>query len=229
MKRLLIIILFPFILFAKTYVLSGGNDSVAQIIASKILKKAYSRAHLKLKVDFVSLEASLKRSNAGEVDGEIARIKKISKIYSNLLRVPVDLVSVEAVAFSKNSTIHITQWNDLKDYRFTIVKGTKFIEHATLGMHRKMVSGFSKAFRNLYNGKTEIIVIPKLAGLKIQHDRQYNKIQAISPVLERLKLYHFVHKKNAYLIPILTPILQKMKENGEMKYIRQNYLKSITY
>jgi len=230
MKSIFISILFcSSLLYAQAYTFSGGQDNVAQMIASKILIKAYARAGLQVEARFLPLEESLMQSNEGITDGELARIKDINKLYPNLLRVPVSIMSVQAVAFSKNKKLKIKQWSDLKAYRFTVVKGAKFIEIATKAYNKSYVHTFKEAFKNLENDKTDIIVIPKKAAIRLILQKEFNDIAPVSGTLQELKLYHFVHKKNAHLIPIITPILQQMKDSGEIMYMSNAFLRSITY
>jgi len=229
MKYILILFfLFSITLSAKTYTISGGSNNVVHLIASNILKVAYTKAGLDMKPQFMSLDKSLDFSNSGKSDGELARIDKISSMYRNLEIVPVELITVEAMAFSKNKDINISSWSDLKDYNITIVKGAKFIEAGTKNIKKNVVTNFQDAINYLKTDKTEIIVIPKLAGLKIIFENNYMDIAAVSTSLKSLKLYHFVNKKNSHLIPILTPILQKMKKSGEISYWRNAYLNSIS-
>jgi len=226
MKQLLLMI-FPFVLLAQTYTFSGPAENVVQSVSGIILKKAYDRANISVNIIFQQAEASLQASNAGETDGEIARIKKIAKLYPNLRIVPVELTFVVAVAFSKDDTIKISKWSDLQDFDITIVKGTKFIEKGTKGFKKKLALGFKEAFDKLNENTTQIVVIPKKAAVKMMLRDKYCEIKSVSPVLQRLSLYHFVHKKNAHLIPIIQPILQKMKDSGEIKYINSSYLRTI--
>jgi len=230
MKVILIIILFCLTsLGAQTYTFSGGQDNVAQMIASKILIRAYSKAGLEAKGLFLPLEESLIQSNEGITDGELARIKKISTLYPNLIIVPVSIISVEAVAFSKNRDIQIKQWSDLKNYNFTIVKGAKFIELETKGMKKSYVTTFTEAFQNLNNDKTEVIVIPKKAAIRLILKKEFKDIKPVSKSLKKIKLYHFVNKKHKHLIPIITPVLEEMRDNGEIMYMNNAFLRSITY
>jgi len=77
MKHILFILLILGLsLEAKSYIISGGKNNVVQIIASKILIIAYKRAGHDMHPIFLPLEQSLKLSNSGKSDGEMARIKK---------------------------------------------------------------------------------------------------------------------------------------------------------
>jgi len=227
MIKIFALIVLPFLLYSKTFIITGGENNTVQEIAYRIIEKAYHRAHLNIQPLYLPLEKSLIFSNSDQSDGEMARIEKITHLYPNLKIVPVNIISAQAVAFSKNKSLKIKNWNDLKGHRVTVVKGAKFIEKATQDINTSITYTFEEAFEKLNNNETEIIVIPKLAGYKMQYVKKYSKIRAVSKSLKTIKLYHFVTKKNSYLIPILTPILQQMKDSGEMNYIRSSYLNSL--
>lgn len=203
---------------------SSGRENVVHQIASAVLLKAYKKIGIEPEFIYLSLQKSLDMSNAGKTDGEIARIKKITEQYPNLVRVPVVINFVEGIAYSKNSSLKITSWDDLRPYSIAIAKGAKFIETGTEGMNRVMVEGFVEAFELLEQDKVDIVVAPKTSGLYIVRKKRFHDISAVGSVLQKLDLYHFVHKKNADIVPKLTPVLESMKESGEISYIRSTYL-----
>jgi len=225
---ILIIFIFLELLNAKTYIISG-TDMPMHNISMIILEKAYSRAGLKMQHRYMQPEKSLQLANYGETDADISRIKKIPLKYPNLVIVPVPLVEIQAMAFSKNKNIKISKWSDLADYNVTIVKGIKFIENGTKSISRNVLMNFNAAFKLLNEGKTDIIVAPKFTALKTIFLNGYKDIKPVSKPLQRLPLYHFVHKKNKHIIPLLTPVLQTMQQRGEIAYARRSYLHSITF
>jgi len=224
MKKLLLLLMFPLILHAESYTFSGGKNNLAHIIAADILIKAYSKAGITITPEFMNLSDALEQSNAGITDGELARIDKISALYPNLKKVPVAISSVEAIAFSKNTSLWINKWEDLHDYDVTIIKGANFIETAMHDINHRVVDTFKEALTLLYEDKTQIIVTPKLASLNIIYQKKYRDIKPISASLKTLQLFHFVNRKNTHLIPIITPILQKMHDNGSIEFIKKTRL-----
>ena len=211
----------PLLLNAESYTFSGGKNNLVHTIAAEVLVKAYKKANIEINPLFLTLQESLQRSNSGETDGELARINAIPRFSPNLNKVPVSITSVEAVAFSKNTSLFINDWSDLRGHKLTIVKGAKFIETETKDLKRNLVATFEDALHLLQSDKTEIIVIPKLASINLIYQNKYHDIKPISNSLKRLKLYHFVHKKNLHLIPVITPILQAMEKSGEIEFIRK--------
>lgn len=228
-KYVFLLLLISNILLSKTYVFSGGTKATMHVITQKILLKAYSEANISTKFIYTNLEQSLINSNNGTYDGEIARIKDITKKYKNLVIVPISTITIEAIAFSKNKNLHIKSWDDLKNKNFLIVRGVKFIENATKDIKKEYADSFSEALKMLNDDKIEIVVVPKLSGLTSIYQNQYKDIKMVSKSLKSVDLYHFVHKKNKHLVKILTPILQKMQDRNEMLYIKRSYLRSLTH
>jgi len=205
----------------ESYNLSSGKNNLIQSISATILVKAYERIDIEIKPVFLNLQDSLQQSNAGITDGEVARVSTITKFTPNLRKVPVPIMFLDAVAFSKNTSIKINDWDDLRNYKFTIVKGVKFIETATKQYERREAKNYLEALELLQSGKTEIVVTSKIAFVNLIYSKKYHNIKAVSESLKRLQLYHFVHKKNSRLIPIITPVLQGMLDSGELAHIRK--------
>ena len=225
MKIFIAFLFLQALLFAESYTFSGGNNNTAHIIATKILTKVYDRAGIDVSFHFGNLQESLEKSDRGVYDGEISRIKIINKKYKNLMMVPVSTLNIEAVAFSKDKNLKINSFADLKGKKFAIVRGAKFIEYETKDMNKVYKKSFKEAIESLEKGEIDIAVLPKLAGLTIVYEHNYRKIRIVGGSLISLKLYHFVHKKNAHIIPIITPILQKMQKSGELSYIKRSHLR----
>ena len=228
MKFLYIMTLLVYSLNAKELILSMGEDSVIQEISKTILMKAYKDIGQKPKFLTASFSEALELANLGKTDGEVSRIKKITQKFPNLVEVPVSINYIEAVAFSKNISIKIETWKDLAPYKIAVVKGIKFIENPTKPYNRTVVLNYEEAFALLEKKQVDIIVVPKLVGLHKRYISKYHKVKIVSPSLTKVDLYHFLHKKNVDMISKIVPILQEMKDSGELQYLRDAYLRRIT-
>ena len=225
---LTMILMLPLMLQAQPYLISGGKDLVVHSVAAQILQKAYTKAGLQMKVLYLPFEESLQRADSGQTDGDLARIGTIIRKYPNLRRIPADIIEIQAVAFSKNTSLNIKKWSDLTGHTLTIVKGIKFIEEGTKDLKRQVVLSVPEAIEALKNDKSEVIVIPRLTGLSINAKIQGSTIKPVSHHLQTLLLYHYVNKKNTHLIPIITPILKAMKQSGEIDYMLRSHLRKTT-
>lgn len=206
---------------------SSGKNNILHKISSEILKKAYSNIGMETKFIYGDFEESLTLSNSGLIDGEIARLKKLNEKYTELLLIPVAINYMDAVAFGKDRSIYISKWEDLKNYDVGIVEGTKCIEDGTSCLITSVYKNFDELFKALDTHKVDIIVTPKISGRYIIYQKKYKDIHIISPSLEHVKMYHFLHKKNKALLPKITKALKNMEKHGELKYIRSSYLKKL--
>jgi len=206
---------------------SGGQGNIVHQASTQILEKAYKKINIHPDFSFAQLQESLNHSNSGQVDGEVSRVKKITKKYPNLVEVPVVINYVEAVAFGKSDHLNIHSWEDLSPYNIAIIRGTKFIEHGTQNLKRILTNSFDESFKLLNDGKVDLVVAPRITGIFIIYNNKYKHLRQVSSVLQRLDLYHFLHKKNMSLIPKITPILQLMKDQGEIDYLRTRYFEHL--
>ena len=213
-------------LLSQTMTFSGIKGNLVHELSSVIMKKAYTDIGIDAKFQFLPGERALKHSNSGLTDGEISRIKRVSKKYPNLLLVPVKINSVDAAVYSKDTTLSIKKWDDLKPYKVAIVKGTKFIEKGSKHLHPFVVSQFKIAFDMLLAGRVNIIVVPKLTGDTFIHKKRYKSIISLGISLKRLDLYHFIHKKNKKILPHITQSLQNMQNSGEIIKLREAFIQS---
>lgn len=227
MKLFLCISVFISLAFSDELRFSGGKDNIVHQVASEVLKRAYSRIGMQPSFLLTDLQKALILANSGQTDGEIARIKVINKKFTNLMLVPVVINYVEGISFANDKNIYVSNWKDLKKYKIGVARGAKFIETATKGMNVKLYAGFKEAFYGLEKREVDIIIAPKSTGRYIIHKEGLKDIKMVGEILQTLDLYHFLHKKNAHLIPKIVPVLQDMKKTGEIDYIRGYYFRKL--
>lgn len=224
MKVLLLVFSLTSVLLANGLLFGGPQGSVGQEIAAKIIEKAYNDAGIQVRFEFKPVQQSLIESNSGKNDGQISRSESITKKFSNLIKVPVSTISIEAVVFSKDDTLVIEKWSDLKDKDFMIVHGVKFIEYATKDYKKRYAKSFDEAMKALHDGEVSIVVTPKIAGLYTIFEHGFKEIHVVSVSLQSIELFHFLHKKHKDLVAKIQPYLEKMKKHSEMQSIKDNYL-----
>ncbi|MFT5702148.1 MAG: polar amino acid transport system substrate-binding protein [Desulforhopalus sp.] len=201
------------------FVLSGPDDPITAL-SGKVVAEAYKRLGIQAHIKAFPSARSLLMSNMGEVDGEVSRIKGIDKNYSNLIIVPVAINIVEGVVFTKDVTFSVTGWDSLLPYTIGIKRGTKFAEKGTKGMNVQSVTTNRQLFLKLDLRRTDVIVTARVSGLVELKMLKFEGIQVLEPPLVTMKLYHYLHKKHASLLPALTKVLQDMLVEGRIEEIR---------
>jgi polar amino acid transport system substrate-binding protein len=106
-----------------TIVISTVEGSVSAI-AEKVMAEAYKRIGMKLEVKKLPGERALQASNNGEVDGELYRKRDIDQTYPNLIVIPVAVVNIDEMVFTKKSKkFAVKSWDSLLPYRVGYRKG----------------------------------------------------------------------------------------------------------
>jgi len=224
---LLCLCIYPTAIYSNnTLTFSKSNDPVANI-SEKILQEAYAKVGIKVNTLVLPSERSLQMSNSGRTDGEINRIKGIDNTYLNLRRVPISINILEGVVFSKDLKFELKNWNSLKPYKIGIRRGTKFAEYGTKGMMVRALTNNEQLFQMLDNRRHDIVVTSRLEGLEQIQKLQLNKVLIIEPPLITLKLYHYLHKKHTHLLTRIQSVLEKMRESGRIKTIRQEAIEEL--
>ena len=202
--------------------LSGSDSAMDHYIFANILKSAY--ATLGINTQFIPLPSSRSLMNAdrGLSDGEIARIKGISKKYKNLIRVPIPIMTSGIYALSLNK-LPIMGWPDVAKYKVAYRRGIQIIKNELDKYHiqSSIVNKDPELIRFLLRKRTDIILQDK--GLAISSMTQLHSegvdirsIVFLEPPLMEVKLYHYLNKKHKHLLNGIGQALKDMKKSGEL-------------
>ncbi len=206
-------------------------DTPYSKILIRIVREAYSLIGREIDVAMLPGSRAIKLSGLGAVDGELYRIGAINHGYPDLVRVNVPIANLEVRAFSHSLDFPTNGWNSLKPYRLAMMQGVKITDMHTKNMQRVMVNNFHQLFSLLSKGRVDLVISTNIAGRIAIKELHLQNIKMLSPAVQSFKVYHFVHKKNRELVPLLTAALTKMKKQGridqifneEMRFVLEKY------
>lgn len=207
--------------------LSAISESIGTSIAEKVLFEAYKRINIELEVKHYPAIRALQYSNSGFTDGEVNRIDGIETQYPNLIKVPVPIGHIDAMIFTKNTDFIPLGWNSLEGYKVGIRRGTKFAEQGikdVLNIKPFITNSEVQLFQLINSDRVDLIVTPRVSGLRMFQDHGITGIYALEPPLESYPLYHYLHKKNIHLLPEITRVLVEMENEGLIEKIRIDFL-----
>jgi polar amino acid transport system substrate-binding protein len=199
------------------------NDP-ASLVAEQILKLAYLQLGISINVQRLPGERSLYCANNGDCDGELYRKIGIEKDYPNLVIVPVALQTYEIVIFTRETEFTVYGWESLRPFVTGYVKGVKIIEKNTIGMRVEQAETLSKAFIKMNLGRSDIVVANRSSGLAALKELKIEDIKVLKPALASFPVFHYLNKKHESLVPQLTAILQKMKNEKQMENIQKEIM-----
>lgn len=235
-KQLYFLIFFIIIYFLLVTISVSGQNKIiisafgdpkepVNLMAEYVMREAYKKLNLNLQLNYLPGLRALKSANDGETDGDLVRIKGIEKEYPNLRRIPVSIVSVEFVVFTRKIFFKVSGWESLKPYTIGYLRGLKIVEIKTRGMMTESVDSEELAFSKLNLGRTDIVVDPRYMGIVTLNKLKLKNITILDPPLEIIPLYHYINKKHQALILQLNSILEDMAHNGRIEKLTKKALK----
>jgi len=203
------------------------NSSYATI-SKLVLKVAYDRLGIEIHVIDLPAERAIVMSNTGRVDGELYRIKNIHHKYKNLIMVPIEIGILEGMAITKNKSLSIDGWDKLSSHRVCIRRGVKFSEEGTRKYKVRPVTFNAQLFDMLAKNRCDVITIARITSIPLVVSFvKKNNTQLYERVLQTYPLYHYLHKKNAHLLPKLVKVLKNMKKEGLISKIRSEFISKV--
>ncbi|WBF66134.1 transporter substrate-binding domain-containing protein [Desulfovibrio subterraneus] len=200
---------------AGSYRISAFDMETAQALGP-IVKEAYRRIGADIELVTLPGERALVMANRGDVDGELARVPLIGKLYPNLLPVPVPLGSYDGVVFAHDFVPPVQSWEDLRKYRIGVEIGVKFAETGTKGMDVVLFGDRRKMFEMLELGRIDVVVHLRETGEAELRALGLKDVHAQEKPLTTLVMYHYVHRRHADIIPQLAKALEEMKQDGTL-------------
>lgn len=208
--------------------LARTEDEPITDVAAAILTKVYGSLGMQVNQVHAPGERALALANTGEAFGDVMHMEGIEKTYTNLLRIPVPLITFDAVAFTYRRPLQVTGWASVSNSHVCIRRGIKAIEAATAGFpHLQVLNSYESVFEMLKLGHCELAVLPSASILNAQRLR-ISGIRFHDVPLQSWPLYHYVHKSHADLVPGLTESLKALQANGYLAAQQQGLQKRIT-
>ena len=210
-------------------VFTGIENSSYTEISERVMREAYGRLGIPVSFSRLPAARALVVSNSGKADGELYRIRNIHREYPNLIMIPVPIGVVEGVALTVKPEISLADWDRLRAHRVCIRNGVKFAEAGTRGMEVYIANSNDHLFAMLGKGRCDVIVMARLTSLALAQDFTRRSGKPVRyHLLQTYPLFHYLHRKNEHLVPVLTQVLKAMQADGTIARIRQRYIEEIT-
>lgn len=199
------------------------NGPLSQAALS-VLREGYRRIGVTVTTGIMDVDLAIEASNRGEYDGEPARVAGLETRFSNLVRVPVAVVTVDALVFGNRTPLAVTGWDSLRPYRIGILRGVQFAAEATRGMRVEAYGDNTQLFTHLENEDVDFVVATRIEGVLMMRELATRNVTMLEPPLTKVVLYHYLHSSRRDLLPKITASLQEMEREGRMRHILQQTL-----
>ncbi|MGL1861021.1 MAG: transporter substrate-binding domain-containing protein [Pseudodesulfovibrio sp.] len=179
------------------------------------MREAYGRLGYDIIVRQLPAERALVTSDSGSVDGEAGRLSVIEKSNLNLIRVPTPIYETRVVVWSLDKDLDVSEgWKSVARYKLGTLLGFKYVEAKTYKMNRVLVPTNEKLFEMLKHKRIDIVVLSLFEGLTTLKGMGLDNVYTLDPPLGVLPVYHYLHEKNAKLVPQIDKVFREMEEEG---------------
>ena len=170
-------------------------------------------------------ERGMLNANEGVDDGLAMRVAGLEKQYPNLIRVPEEVILNDFVAYTTGERFSTNSWDSLIPYSVTYIIGWKvFEQNVPKGREITLVRDADQLFGLLKTNRADIALYERWQGLVKVREMGF-KVQVLEPPLVRTKMYMYLNKKHAELVPRVAQALAKMKQDGRYQQIFDKTLK----
>ena len=84
-----------------------------------------------------------------------------------------------------------------------------------------------KMMELLHENRIDIAITAKINGVWLSKKMNYKSIYPLSPPLNRMMVYHYVHEKHKELVLKLDKVIIKMQKSGELEMLREQAIKAL--
>ncbi len=75
--------------------------------------------------------------------------------------------------------------------------------------------------------RVDVVVTARFNGLYQLRELGIDSISILSPSLDRILLYHYLHKNHKDLVPKVDRVIKTMKERGEVESLREKIISEL--
>lgn len=192
-------------------------------VMDRIAKEAFRRCGYRLVLESLPAERALRHANKGVIDGDLARIEGLEKIYPNLIRVPEKFIDWYFVAFSKQPLDLSEGWQALARHNVAIITGWKIYEKNTpQTASLTKVRNAEQLFTLLARDRTEIALYNRSSGVYLIDKMKLNDVKELTPPLAIREMFIYLNRKHSRLVPRIAKALADMKSDGSYSRILTN-------
>ena len=191
----------------------------------EILTEAYRRINQPVSFSYLPGGSSLKYSNSGELNigGEAGRLAGVLNTYSNLRKIAVPIYYSELTIFSNNKNMLVNSWEELNEFNVVTRIGYKFVINKLKGQRLKVVENTDIALLLVNKNRADVAVLSMGDGIKAINRLKLDNVYPITPVLEKLPVFHMLNKRHESLIPKLELVLREMEKEGLLVKFSKKY------
>ncbi len=195
---------------------TNSGDGFLDVVASEVFR----RAGLQLKLTRLPAERALINANEGLLDGDISRIAGLEQVYTNLVRVPEPIYTMDFVALLRSNAMDNASWAKLKLLSVAHIKGWKIFEqNLPAGTNDIAVTSPDQLFEMLKRDRVDVVLYSRWMGLAMASTLGVQGVHVAEPPLAQRDMFIYFNKKHENLVAPVAAALRTIKREGLYKKV----------
>lgn len=193
----------------------------------KVVSAAYQNLGIATEIAYLPAKRALEQANVGEFDGELGRVAAIEAYSPNLVRVPTAIgtyVLVPVTVKASRQALSTVEGLRASGLHIGTLLGMRTVMDQLPGIKVATAATPQSVLQMLAFDRIDVAILPQ-GALQVWHKSLPPEAQEalknaveLEP-LQSAPLYHYLHKRNADLVPAIDMELQKMTRSGAIKRI----------
>jgi len=189
----------------------GKNAGVEKSPCVLRLQSALQTLGYQLELNYLPSARALQQANAGLVDGDLARTSLIEDEYVNLLRVARPCSNFEPVLYGLAGGP--VDWRQRHLKRIAYFRGSRFLlsslANAIQDYELELTNTVDQGLKLLQAGRVDAVFIskPLFDHLRENRSELTRDVVQLTPDLEDVKLYTYLHKRHEGLLTELDALM----------------------
>lgn len=189
-----------------------------------LVEEIFKRLDIQHTLVWLPSQRSLVFTDNGVNDGNIARTRAVEKKFTKLVRVPEKVFDFEFMAYSKDPSITLPDWNSLKPYVVGIINGWQIVERNVADARLvTRANNYEQLFKLLDKDRVEVAILDRAMG-SWKLKQLGLDIFPVEPPIIKQPMFIYLHKKHESLVPRIARILAEMKQDGTFDAIYERAL-----
>jgi|GEM_PF-900359 len=209
----------PFPVFAEPVLtFTTVKDAHFKAPIVEVMTQAYQRLGFRIQIVEQYIQRSLTDAGQGIYDGELFRVKGIESIAPNLIMVDVPCFELDVFIFTpREKRFTVDGWQSVpKGYTMVAPFAVKYIDRCIKanGLSAFFVKTPEETLGFLLSGKADFTLFTRKIDTLLIDKGLDNKLIRLTPAIDRVQVFHYLHSKNAGLVDQVGRILKEMHRDG---------------
>ena len=216
----------------------GGIESVpATLVADQILREAYGRLDIPVKIQYLPSKRVRYLSRLGRLDGDLFRVRSMQDEYTRMVRVPAPLLTGYIhCAVGNPDDLHLCDNPSEVKGMVAMLKSVRVAEDYVqeLGGKTLRVERYRQIADLLRHGRVKLGLVSSIEGIAPFDWPNWENVVIRDKPLREFTLYHYIHSRYREDVDRLASVLGKMRESGWTeqvisRFIRKHGVRMLVY